>query len=328
MVPYTASSPSSPFPLGIAQKHGHEPLLLASVTDPEDQWGTVVDGVWTRSVQPPSVPEPALRYRKKLDLPAAIRELWQDRHMIRSLAEREMRARYKQTFLGIAWAVITPFLLMIVFTLFFKRAIRVDTEGVAYPLFTYLGLLPWSFFSTGVSQGSVSLIANVPLLNKVYCPREVFPLGSITLAVVDSTIAFSALLVLFVIEGTAPKVTSFYALIYLPILFAFTVGVVLIMSSVMVYLRDLRTTLPLALQLGLFATPIAYSIESIPKDLRSFYVGLNPLVTVIDGLRRNVLFGDTPNWHYVGISTSTSLSILIVGYVIFKRLEGGIADVA
>lgn len=298
------------------------------MSDAGDESGVVADGVWTRTTQPPDEPHPSLRYRKGLNLPAALRELWSDRQMIRSLAEREMRARYKQTFLGIAWAVITPFLLMIVFTLFFKRAVKVDTAGAGYPLFSYLGLLPWGFFSTGVSQGSVSLLANVPLLNKVYCPREVFPLGSITLAMVDSTIAFSALLVLFVIEGTAPKVTSLYAPIYLPMLFAFTTGVVLLMSSVMVYLRDLRTTLPLALQLGLFATPVAYSIDSIPKGFRSWYVVVNPLVTVIDGLRRTVLFDTGPNWNYFALSSASAFSFLFVGYVVFKRLEGGIADVA
>ncbi len=314
--------------LQVVHEYPLKPLLLASVTDAGDQAGSVVDGVWTRTDQPPSTPAPELRYRPKLNLIMKLRELWHDRHMIRSLAEREMRARYKQTFLGIAWAVITPFLLMIVFTLFFKRAVRVDTEGAGYPLFSYLGLLPWGFFSTGVSQGSVSLIANVPLLNKVYCPREVFPLGSIVLAIVDTTIAFTALLVLFVVEGTAPKGTAVYAPLYLPMLFAFTVGTVLIMSSVMVYLRDLRTTLPLALQLGLFATPIAYSLDSVPEHLRTLYVGVNPLVTVIDGLRRTVLFDEGPNWQYFGISSATSMTVLVFGYWIFKRLEGGIADVA
>ncbi len=304
------------------------PLVLASVTDAGDQAGDVVDGVWTRINQPPSDPPPELRHRFSFSPRTALHELWRDRHMILSLAEREMRARYKQTFLGIAWAVVTPFLLMIVFTLFFKRAVRVDTDGAAYPLFAYLGLLPWGFFSTGVSQGSISLLANVPLLNKVYCPREVFPLGSIVLAVVDSTISFGALLVLFVIEGTLPKSTAIYAPIYLPILFAFTVGTVLIMSSVMVYLRDLRTTLPLALQLGLFATPIAYSIDSVPERLRTLYVAVNPLVTIIDGLRRTVLFDEGPNWQYFSISSATSLSVLLLGYWVFKRLEGGIADVA
>ncbi len=305
-----------------------ESYYSGPVTDAVNQSGSVVEGVWTRTVRPADTPSPELRYRPKRNLIVALRELWHDRHMIRSLAEREMRARYKQTFLGIAWAVITPFLLMVVFTLFFKRAMRVDTQGVAYPLFAYLGLMPWSFFSTSVSQGSVSLIANVPLLNKVYCPREVFPLGSIVLAVVDTTIAFSALIVLFIIEGTAPKASAVYAPLYLPMLFAFTVGTVLIMSSVMVYLRDLRTTLPLALQLGLFATPIAYSISSVPENLRTFYVAVNPLVTVIDGLRQTVLFDEAPNWDYFAISSATSFTVLVFGYWLFKRLEGGIADVA
>jgi ABC-type polysaccharide/polyol phosphate export permease len=285
--------------------------------------------VWVRTEPAAAHPAREARYRRRVSLPGALRELWTSREMVRSLAEREMRARYKQTFLGIAWAVITPFLLMVVFTLFFKRAANIDTpHDVPYPLFAYLGLLPWSFFSTAMSQGGVSLITNVPLLNKVYCPREVFPLASITLAGVDTSIALSALLVLFGVNGFAPRATSFYIPLLLVLQVAFTMGVVLIASSVMVYLRDLRTTLPLALQLGLFATPVAYGLDSIPRHLRGVYATANPLVSIIDGYRRSVLYGQAPQWGLLGLSSITTVVVLGGGYWLFKRLEGGIADVA
>ena len=284
--------------------------------------------VWVRTEPALAHPARDARYRRRISLPGALRELWASREMVRSLAEREMRARYKQTFLGIAWAVITPFLLMVVFTLFFKRAANVDTDGVPYTLFAYLGLLPWSFFSTGMSQGGVSLVTNVPLLNKVYCPREVFPLASITLAAVDTSIALSALLVLFGVEGFAPRATSFYIPLLLLLQVAFTMGVVLIASSVMVYLRDLRTTLPLALQLGLFATPVAYGLDSIPRRFRGAYAAANPMVSIIDGYRRTVLYGQAPRWGLLGLSSITTVVVLAGGYWLFKRLEGGIADVA
>ncbi|MGQ0830638.1 MAG: ABC transporter permease [Microthrixaceae bacterium] len=286
------------------------------------------DDIWTRESPPPERPDPRDRYKRGQSLAVAVRELWGARSMIRSLAEREMRARYKQTYLGIAWAVVTPFLLMVVFTVFFKRVADVDTGGAPYSLFAYLGLLPWSFFSTSMSQGGVSLVTHVPLLNKVYCPREVFPLASVCLAIVDTAIAFTALLVLFVVEGYTPKATSVYVPLLLVVLLAFTVGAVLITSSVVVYLRDLRTTLPLMLQLGLFATPVAYGVAAIPEHLRGLYAATNPIVSVIDGLRRTVLLGKPPNWYLLSLSATTALIVLVFGFWLFKRLEGGIADVA
>jgi ABC-2 type transport system permease protein/lipopolysaccharide transport system permease protein len=217
---------------------------------------------------------------------------------------------------------------MVVFTLFFKGAADIDTGPAPYSLFAYLGLLPWGFFSTSVSQGGVSLVTNVSLLNKVYCPREVFPLASVCLALVDTTIACSALVVLFLIEGYAPHATAVYVPLLLAVLFAFTIGIVLITSSVVVYLRDLRTTLPLILQLGLFASPVAYGLDKIPARARPLYAATNPLVSVIDGLRRTVLFGQAPRWGLLALSATTSVVVLAFGYWLFKRLEGGIADVA
>lgn len=248
--------------------------------------------------------------------------------MVRSLGERELRARYKQTYLGYAWALITPLTLMVVFTVFFRRVAEVDTGGTPYALFAYLGLLPWGFFSNAVSQGGLSLIINVPLLNKVRCPREVFPIASVGVSLLDTLIAVSALGVLFVVNGFVPRSTSYWVPVLWLIQLAFTLGVVLIVSSVMVYFRDLRATLPLILQLGLFATPVAYGMDEIPASLRPVYVLLNPLGAVIDGLRRTVLLGEAPRLGLLGLAAVSSALVLVVGYVLFKRLETGIADVA
>lgn len=294
---------------------------MSAGTPPEDE-------VWVRATPVAAEPSPELRYRYTSQLGRSLRALWGSREMIRSLAERELRARYKQTYLGIGWAVITPFLLMVVFTLFFKRAADIDHGDVPYSLFAYLGLIPWSLFSTSMSQGGVSLVSNVSLLNKVYCPREVFPLASICLAIVDTTIACTALIVLFIVEGYAPHATAVYAPLLLLIELAFITGVVMITASIVVYLRDLRTTLPLLLQLGLFASPVAYGLDSIPRDLQPLYAATNPLVSVIDGLRRTVLLGQQPRWGLLALSATTSVVVLVIGYLLFKRLEGGIADVA
>ena len=146
-------------------------------------------------------PPPELRFRRRIRLVPAIREVWRSRELIRTLAERQLRARYKQAVLGFGWAILTPLVLMVVFTVFFQPVADVDTGGVPYPLFAYLGILPWTFFSSSVSEGGQSLVQNMPILNKVYCPREVFPMSSIAVAGVDSSIALLVLLGLFIVES-------------------------------------------------------------------------------------------------------------------------------
>lgn len=254
--------------------------------------------------------------------------LWRNRELVRTLAEREIRARYAQTFLGPVWAIVSPFALMLVFSTFVRRVGNVDTGGAPYALFAYMGLLPWNFFSTAVNQGGVSLVNNVPLLNKVYCPREVFPLASVVVAFVDTAIAFVALVVIFLVKGFTPKDMTVLAPLLFAVQGAFTIGVTLLVSSVVVYFRDLRATLPLVLQLGLFATPVAYGFEAVPAHLRPVYSVLNPLGPVIDGYRRTILHGEAPQWDLLVVAAGAAAMWLALGYYVFKRLEGGIADIA
>ena len=136
----------------------------------------------------PAEPARELMFRRRLRLRDAIRELFEYQGIVLTLAERDLRARYKQALLGVAWALVTPLMLMLVFSLVFTKFARVDTGGVPYPLFAYLGLIPWTFFNSAVSTGGASLISNIPLLNKVYCPREVFPLAAILVAAVDAVL--------------------------------------------------------------------------------------------------------------------------------------------
>jgi ABC-2 type transport system permease protein/lipopolysaccharide transport system permease protein len=273
-------------------------------------------------------PPPELRFRRRVRLVPAIREVWRSRELIRTLAERQLRARYKQAVLGFGWAILTPLVLMVVFTVFFQPVADVDTGGVPYPLFAYLGILPWTFFSSSVSEGGQSLVQNMPILNKVYCPREVFPMSSIAVAGVDSSIALIVLLGLFIVESFAPSPTSVWVPVIALVQLTFTLGMTLIVSALLVYLRDLRHMLPIVLQLGLFVTPVAYGMEAIPQQYRMLYSALNPLAPVIDGYRRTVLMGLQPNWGLLLAGATTSLILLIVGYVSFKRLETGFADVA
>jgi ABC-2 type transport system permease protein/lipopolysaccharide transport system permease protein len=277
-----------------------------------------------------SEPRVEIWYKRRIGLVRALRELWEYRGLVVILAERDLRTRYKQAMLGFAWSVITPITLMIAFTVVFTRLGNVDTGGVPYPLFSYVGLIPWSFFSAAVLAGGQSLSNNISLLNKLYCPREVFPLGTIAVAAVDGALATLILLVLFPIENYTPTWGSFYAPIMLLILAAFTIGLTLAISAITVYMRDLRIALPLAVQLGLFVTPVAYGVGAIAKTRTGLivYSALNPLVPVIDGLRRGILYGQSPDWTITLVGATTSVVVLLGGFYLFKRLETGLADVA
>ncbi len=271
-------------------------------------------------------PPPELRFRRRIRLAPAMRELWQARELVRSLVERELRAQYKQAVLGFAWAIITPVALMLVFSLFISRVTNIDTGGVPYVLFTYLGLLPWTFFSGSLMRGGLSLLTNSSLLNKVYCPRESFPLAGVISAGIDTMLAALVLGVLFVLTGFAPKATSVFIPLLLLVQVAFTLGLTLLVSAVVVYFRDLRHALPLILQFGILATPVAYGFDAIPPSFRTLYAVLNPLGPVIDGYRRVVLLGQLPDWDGFLIATVSSTVILAGSYLLFKHLEAGFPD--
>jgi ABC-2 type transport system permease protein/lipopolysaccharide transport system permease protein len=258
----------------------------------------------------------------------SIRELWRTRELVRTLAERDLRARYKQAVLGFAWALIPAVGMLVVFDVLFNHVSKVSTEGAPYQLYAYLGLLPWTFFSSAVGNGGTTLLSNMSLLNKMYCPREVFPLAAMSVCAVDATVSTLVLVVLFPLNGFVPKITSFWVLPLLCVQVAFTAGVTFTISASVVYLRDLRHALAVMLQLGLFITPVAYSFKAIPAHLRPFYSALNPLGPVIGGYRRAVLLGHAPDLRLLGIAAVTSVAVLVFGYRLFKRLETGIADVA
>jgi ABC-type polysaccharide/polyol phosphate export permease len=275
-------------------------------------------------------PPPEILFRRRHSLVGALRELRSYDELMISLAERDLRTRYKQAGLGVAWAVITPLLLMLAFTFVFTKFTKVDTGGAPYPLFSYLGLLPWTFFASALSLGSTSLTNNVSLLNKVYCPREVFPLSQIIIAAFDAAIATLVLIPLFPLLGYAPSLEIYYAPLLLLVLLAFVIGVTLAASITLIYMRDLRFAVPLIIQFGIFVTPVAYNADVVADtpEKMMIYSTLNPLVPVIGGLRRCILYGQPPLWWPLFGGACTSMVLLVVGYTMFKRLETGIADVA
>ncbi len=283
-----------------------------------------------RAPTPAAEPRREIWFKRRVRFTESARELWEFKGLVRSLAERDLRIRYKQAALGMAWAVFTPIVLMLAFTLVFTKFGHVATNGVPYPVFSYIGLIPWSFFSASVLGGGMSLTTNIPLLNKLYCPREVFPIGAIAVAATDAVVSTLVLAVLFPIEHTTPTREMYYVPILLLILAMFTLGVTLAVSAAVVYMRDLRIALPLMIQLALFVTPVAYGASTIAKSRANLllYSALNPLVPVIDGLRRTVLLGQGPDWPAVLVGGTSALLVLVGGFMLFKRLETGLADFA
>ena len=275
----------------------------------------------------PAAPPADLRFRRRVRLGAMLRDLWRARELVRALAERQLRARYKQAVLGFAWALIPPVVLMVVLSVFVQRVVDVPTGGVPYPLFSYVALVPWTFFATSVTAASASILTSMELINKIYAPREVFPLASIVTSGVDALVGLLALVLLFIIYTFVPAPTSIWVPVLVLVQLAFTVGVCLALSALVVFLRDLRHAVPVIVQLGLFATPIAYGMDQIPPSLRLPYSILNPLAPIIDGYRRTVLLGKPPQFELLLAGAVTSFALLAVGFIVFKRLEAGFADV-
>ncbi len=283
----------------------------------------------TSAVHPEGPPREAM-FRRQVRLGAAVREVWHFREIVVTLAERDLRARYKQALLGFGWAIVTPVMLMLVFTFFFTRFAHINSHGAPYALYSYLGLVPWTFFYASVSSGGMNIISNMPLVNKVYCPREIFPISSMLVAAVDTAASVLVLVILFPITGYTPHIQLVYGPILIVVEVLFTLGVTLFISIMLVYLRDLRHALPLLLQLALFATPVAYGVSAIAssKVFLLVYAALNPLSPVIEGLRRTILFGESPDWLPLAVGGMSSLVFVAFAYRVFKQLETGVADIA
>jgi ABC-2 type transport system permease protein/lipopolysaccharide transport system permease protein len=282
----------------------------------------------TTPAERPDGPPKEIRFHKSVRFFTELSAVWRARSFVRALAEREVRARYKQAFLGIAWAVVNPVLLMIVFTFLFGRVVKVETNDVPYAIFSYIALVPWNFFSNSVSSSGLSIIGQMQLVNKIRCPREVFPIATITSSAFDSIIACSILLILFAIEQFAPRWTSIFAIIPLAIQLVFTLAVSLAVAAITVHLRDVRHALGILLQIGLFVTPVAYSIDAIPGNWQVPYVIANPMAAVITTYRDTILMGEFPQWHLVIPAAISSLVMLYGAVHLFGRLETSFADVA
>jgi lipopolysaccharide transport system permease protein len=255
-----------------------------------------------------------------------LRELWQHAHLIFSFAQRDIRAKYKQTLFGVAWAVIQPLSLMVVFTFVFSIFARVESDGLPYPIFSYCALVFWTFFAKCVSQGTIAMTANADLVRKIYFPRETLLLAVMISALVDLLIAAVVLLGMFFYYHVPFSWTFLWVIPLLAVQALFTLAVVLITSAIHVHFRDIGHAIPLLLQLWMFATPIAYPLSSVPGRLLPMYM-LNPMTGIIDGYRRVLLHDSPPDFAYVGIAFAIALVTAGIGYIVFKRVERTFADV-
>jgi lipopolysaccharide transport system permease protein len=258
--------------------------------------------------------------------PLGLRELWEYRELLYFFVWRDIKVRYKQTVLGAAWAIIQPFFMMVVFSLFFGRLAHVPSDGIPYPVFVYCALLPWQLFAHALSESSNSLVTNERLITKVYFPRLLVPMSSVLGGLVDFAIAFVILLFMMAWYGIRPT----WAIVSLPgfvlLAMATALGVGLWLSSLNVRYRDVRYTIGFLIQFWLLATPVAYPSSLIPGRWRALY-GLNPMAGVVEGFRWALLGKSEPPGALLAVSGVAVILILIGGLYYFRRMEAEFADV-
>jgi len=255
-----------------------------------------------------------------------LRELWEYRELLYFLIWRDVKVRYKQTMLGIAWAIIQPFLTMVVFSLFFGRLAKIPSDGVPYPIFSYAALVPWTFFANALTQCSNSLVGNRQLITKVYFPRIVVPIASALSGIVDFVLAFIVLLGMMLYYGIVPTANALALPLLWLLAFVTSLGVGLWLSALNVKFRDVRFVVPFIVQFWLFCTPIAYPSSLLQKPWRTLY-GINPMVGVVEGFRWALLQTNTAPEPILAVSALVALALLVGGGIYFRRMEKTFADI-
>ncbi len=255
-----------------------------------------------------------------------VARLMQSRDLIYTLTLHRISLRYKQSVLGYLWAVLHPVILMLLYTIIFSRIANVPTQGMPYPIFAFSALLPWTFFSNGLSGATVGLTAHSNLLSRVYFPREILPLSFVFAASVDFLIASGILVILMSYYGVHVTASALWGIPAILTLVVFLIGIALFASALQVRFRDVGMAMPLILQAWMFATPIAYSLTSVPKNLRYLY-DLNPLVGIMETFRGALLHGSSPDWMLLAKSFVVSVVVAVASYAWFKRVEATFVDV-
>jgi lipopolysaccharide transport system permease protein len=280
---------------------------------------------------PPPAPVVAIERTRGLGH-LRLAELWAYRELLYFLVWRDVKVRYKQTVLGAAWAILQPLLTAVVFTLFFGRLAGIPSDGMPYPLFSYVGLLAWTFFAQGLTQSSASVVGSAQLITKVYFPRLVIPVAAVLSGFVDLAVAFPVVFVMMWHYGVWPGL----AVLVLPCLallgLVAAVGVGLWLSALNVKYRDVRYVVPFLVQIWLFVTPVIYPASTVAAYLKrwgipAWILGLNPMAGVVEGFRWALLGAPTGPGPLIASSAVTGLVLLVSGTLYFRSVERSFADV-
>jgi lipopolysaccharide transport system permease protein len=275
----------------------------------------------------------------------SVRDLWEKRQIVRTLAERDLRATYKEAGLGFLWAILVPLAYLAILTIIFSRVKPFKVPGVPYILYVYTGLICWQFFTNSLGRGSSSILGNKQLLNKVYFPRECFPISVIVGQIVNSSAAILPLGVLMAIKGFPPKAEGLWVPVFLAIELVFATGVIMGVAALIMNVRDLLQVIPVVTTFGMFFSPVIWPFKNIPSSIhlghavhhhypftipfvKQVYSFINPMGPVLDNVKRTLLLGQSPAWPYVLIAAISACGYLFVGYRVFKRLEVDFADIA
>lgn len=253
-------------------------------------------------------------------------EFWGFRELFLVLTFKEIKIRYKQTLLGTAWAILQPSALTIIFTVVFSLFLKIDSGSIPYPIFAYSALLPWTFFSTALSFGALSVVNNGNLVTKVYFPREMLPLSAVGAAFFDFLMAAVVFAVMMIFYKISISATILFAPLIIVSILLLTTGVSLILATLNVLFRDIRFIIPLLLQIWLYLTPIIYSSEAIPQKFKFLY-WLNPLAPLIETFRQITVQGQNPRVFDLAYAGLISIVIFALGFWFFKSRERIFADV-
>jgi lipopolysaccharide transport system permease protein len=256
-----------------------------------------------------------------------LRELWQFRDLLTTLAQRDVKLRYRQTALGVVWVVLQPLIAAVIFSFVFGKVAKLPApHGVPYLVFSYAGLLAWNAFNSTLGKTSACLLANSNLVSKVYFPRLALPLSTVFSTLIDFGVALVMMVVLMVINHVVPTLAVLLLPVWLLLVILLALGVGLYMSALMVSYRDVQYILPVATQFLLYASPIAYSAALIPVKYKAIFMA-NPLTGLLEAFRWSMLGTAAPNWDNVAYAAAVSVLVFVLGAFSFKKMERKFADV-
>jgi len=256
-----------------------------------------------------------------------LRELWEFRELLFFFTWRDIKVRYKQTVLGASWAILQPFFTMVIFSLIFGRLAKMPSDGIPYPIFSYAALVPWTFFSNGLSKASNSLVGGSNLLKKVYFPRMALPISAVLGGVVDFVLAFFVLILMMLYYETIPTINVLWLPLLLALAFITCLGVSFWFAAMNVQFRDVRYVVPFFIQAWMFATPVVYPASLIKSEFWQMVYALNPMVGVIEGFRWALLGTKTAPGPMIIVSSVVAVTLLVTGAFYFRRMEKTFADV-